>query len=94
MACPRWETKDGYEMQFGTNHLGHFLFTNLLLDLIKSSAPARIINVSSSGHLKGDIHFDDIHLKDNYTPFKSYFQSKIANVLFSKELAKRLEGEA
>lgn len=92
MACPRWETKDGFEMQFGINHLGHFLFTNLLLDLIKKSTPARIINVSSSAHLKGDIHFDDIHLKNDYAPFKAYRQSKIANVLFSKELAKRLEG--
>ncbi|PIK56141.1 putative retinol dehydrogenase 13-like isoform X3 [Apostichopus japonicus] len=92
MTCPRWMTKDGFELQFGTNHLGHFLFTNLLLDLIKKSSPARIVNLSSMAHQNGDIHFDDLMLEKDYTPLKSYCQSKLANVLFSRELARRLEG--
>lgn len=94
MWFPQWKTKDGFDIQFGTNHLGHFLLTNLLMDLIKKSAPARIINVSSFGHtlLKGTIRFDDINLEKNFSRFDAYFQSKLANVLFSLELSKRLTG--
>ncbi|XP_041916792.1 retinol dehydrogenase 11-like [Alosa sapidissima] len=92
MMCPKWKTEDGFEMQFGVNHLGHFLLTNSLLDLLKKSAPSRVVNVSSLAHEKGKIHFDDINLDKDYNPMKSYRQSKLANVLFSQELAKRLEG--
>ncbi|XP_070763490.1 retinol dehydrogenase 13 [Enoplosus armatus] len=92
MMCPKWKTNDGFEMQFGVNHLGHFLLTNLLLDLLRKSAPSRIIIVSSLAHEKGRIHFDDINLDKDYQREKSYRQSKLANVLFCRELATRLEG--
>lgn len=91
MMCPKWQTQDGFEMQFGVNHLGHFLLTNCLLDLLKKSAPSRIVNVSSLAHVKGKIHFDDINLDKHYDPRVSYRQSKLANVLFSRELAVRLQ---
>lgn len=92
MFCPYMETQDGYETQFGTNHLGHFLLTNLLLDKIKACAPSRIVNVSSHGHFYGEIDFDDLLGKKKYDSYKAYFQSKLANVLFTRQLAKRLQG--
>lgn len=92
MMCPKWTTEDGFEMQFGVNHLGHFLLTNCLLDLLKKSAPSRVVIVSSLAHEKGRIHFDDINLDKDYRREKSYRQSKLANVLFGKELAVRLQG--
>ncbi|XP_035686781.1 retinol dehydrogenase 13-like [Branchiostoma floridae] len=94
MACPRWETEDGFEMQFGVNHLGHFLLTNLLLDLLKKSAPSRVVTVSSLGHtFTSGIDFDDINYEKDYSSRESYRRSKLANVLFSRELARRLEGK-
>uniref|UniRef100_A0A336MUF0 CSON005967 protein n=1 Tax=Culicoides sonorensis TaxID=179676 RepID=A0A336MUF0_CULSO len=92
MACPKMLTKDGFEMQFGTNHLGHFLLTNLLLNQLKKSAPSRIVNVSSMAHLYGKINKIDINSEKSYNSVTAYSQSKLANVMFTRELAKRLEG--
>ncbi|HBB90496.1 MAG TPA: short-chain dehydrogenase [Bacteroidales bacterium] len=88
----RMETADGLEYQIGVNHFGHFLLTDLLLDLIKKSAPARIINVSSAAHVVGRINFEDLYLKKQFSARVSYAQSKLANVLFTYELAHRLAG--
>lgn len=115
MACPKGQTKDGFETQFGVNHLGHFLFTSLLLPRIRCSIPARIVNVSSLAHtsqlhnlkhthdlntyimifivyLGGTINFDDINHDNYYSSLAAYSQSKLANVLFSNELARKLQG--
>jgi NAD(P)-dependent dehydrogenase (short-subunit alcohol dehydrogenase family) len=92
------KTKDNFEMQFGTNHVGHFVLTNLLLDVLKESKPSRIVCVSSCFHHEsmgkpGVIDFDDINFeKRKYDGWTAYGQSKLANVLHAKELAKRLEG--
>ncbi|KAH8396958.1 hypothetical protein KR215_006815 [Drosophila sulfurigaster] len=90
--CPRMLTKEGFEMQLGVNHIGHFLLTNLLLDLLKKSSPSRIVNVSSLAHIDGSINFDDLNSEKSYSPRKAYGQSKLANILFTRELSKRLEG--
>ena len=88
----RMITADGYEMTFAVNHLGYFLLTVELLDLLKSSAPARIVNVASEAHRNSHINFDDLNLENGYSGWKAYAQSKLANVLFTRELARRLEG--
>jgi len=82
---------DGIEMTFALNHLVYFLLTNLLLDTLKASAPARIINVSSGAHTSGKIEFDNLQGERGYTP-RVYENSKLANILFTMELARRLEG--
>lgn len=94
MMCDEMKTEDGFEMQIGTNHFGHFLFTNLLLDKIKQSGPgSRIVTVSSLAHERGTIDLADLNYeKRGYSRIKAYQQSKLANVLFSNELARRLEG--
>ena len=96
MRCPQWKTEDGLEMQMGTNHFGHFLFTELVLPLVKKSAASgehpRIVIVSSLAHVwdPNGINFEDIHNEKNYDAKKVYGQSKLANILHAKELAKRL----
>ena len=93
MACPLTKTNDGFELQFATNHLGHFLLTLELLPLIRKGEKPRVVTVSSMAHKFGKIHFEDINFSHiPYRPFKSYNQSKLANLLFTKELA-RLETE-
>ena len=91
MRCPYWKTEDGFEMQLGVNHLAHYLLTNLLLDLLQRSQPSRIINVSSLSHTRGKIRFDDLQSEKEYNPGQAYAQSKLANVLFTRELSKKLE---
>lgn len=101
MACPFQLSEDGIELQFATNHLGHFLLTNLLLDKLKATAKetgiqGRIINVSSTAHRrapKEGIQFDKINDKSSYSPFQAYGQSKLANILHANELARRLKDE-
>lgn len=88
----RRETVDGLEMTLAVNHLAPFLLTNLLLDVIKNSAPARIVNVSSESHQSGSIKMDDLQGKKGYRSLNTYGQSKLAVVMFTYELARRLEG--
>jgi NAD(P)-dependent dehydrogenase (short-subunit alcohol dehydrogenase family) len=88
----RFVTADGFESTFATNHLGHFLLSNLLLDVLKASAPARVINVTSDAHKGAQIDFEDLMGEKKFSGFKAYGQSKLANVLFTYQLAKLLEG--
>ena len=91
MACPLERTVEGWEMQFATNHLGHFLLTNLLAPALRAGAPGRIVNLSSAGHRFSDVNLEDPHFNSrDYEKWSSYGQSKTANVLFSVELTKRL----
>jgi retinol dehydrogenase 14 len=85
-------SRDGYELTFAVNHLAHFLLTTELLDLIKVSSPARIVNVSSMVHYGAEIDFQDLMLEHNYDGYRAYEQSKLANVLFTTELTRRLDG--
>ncbi|KAM6912418.1 retinol dehydrogenase 12 isoform 1-T1 [Xenentodon cancila] len=92
MMCPYMKTVDGFEMHIGVNHLGHFLLTYLLIGLLKRSAPARIVVVSSLAHNFGWIRFHDLHSQGSYNSGLAYCQSKLANVLFARELAHKLKG--
>ncbi|XP_063837637.1 retinol dehydrogenase 13-like [Ostrinia nubilalis] len=92
MMCPKGETEDGFEIQFGTNHLAHFLLTMMLLPRIRNSTPARIVTVSSKAHTRYGINLEDPNYKNrSYSPAEAYSQSKLANVLFSRELATKLK---
>jgi NAD(P)-dependent dehydrogenase (short-subunit alcohol dehydrogenase family) len=91
MACPLARTTDGFELQFGTNHLGHFMFTCLLTPALIAAAPARVVNLSSAGHKFGSVDFDDPnYLQRDYEKWAAYGQSKTANALFSVGLNARL----
>lgn len=88
----RQESVDGIEYTWALNHLGYFLLTNLLLDRLTASAPARIVSVTSEAQRTGRIDFDDLQMTRRYSGFRAYSQSKLANILFTYELARRLEG--
>ena len=91
MACPYGETADGFEMQFGTNHLGHFLLTNRLMPLVEKGSNQRIVNLSSLAHHRDEVHFDDPNYDSrDYDKWESYGQSKTANVQFTVGLEQRL----
>jgi NAD(P)-dependent dehydrogenase (short-subunit alcohol dehydrogenase family) len=91
MAIPRRTTAEGFEMQLGTNHLGHFALTGLLLQPLLAAPAARVVNVSSTAHKPGRIDFDDLHGEKGYRKWLAYAQSKLANLLFTYELQRRLE---
>ncbi len=85
-------TDEGVEMQFFVNHLAYFLLTGLLLDVLRASAPARVVNVASTAHSRGVIDFDDLQLAEAYRGWQAYANTKLMNIVFTYELARRLEG--
>lgn len=91
MYTPRRTTADGFELQLGTNHLGHFALTGLLLDRLLPVAGSRVVTVSSTGHrIRAGIHFDDLQRERSYSRVAAYGQSKLANLMFTYELQRRL----
>lgn len=91
MALPYQKTADGFEMQFGTNHLGHFALTGLLLAPLLNTAGARVVTVSSGLHRSGEMDFDDLNWEKTYNKWGAYGRSKLANLLFAYELERKLE---
>ena len=94
MMPPLSRTKDGFELQFGTNHLGHFALTGLVLPSLLAAPGSRVVTVSSNGHKVGRIHFDDLQWEHGYRRMGAYAQSKLANLLFTYELQRRLAAAA
>jgi NAD(P)-dependent dehydrogenase (short-subunit alcohol dehydrogenase family) len=92
MFTPKSTTKDGFELQFGTNHLGHFAITGLLLDRVLAVPGSRVVTVSSIGHRAGRLRFDDLQWKRGYSRTGAYGRSKLANLLFTYEMQRRLTG--
>ncbi len=90
MALPYQKTAQGFEMQIGVNHLGHFALTAHLIELLMATEGSRVVSISSQGHRPGSIDFDDLNSERNYSPWPAYFQSKLANLLFTRELQRRL----
>jgi NAD(P)-dependent dehydrogenase (short-subunit alcohol dehydrogenase family) len=97
MACPKSYTKNGFETRFGVNHLGHFLLVSLLTERLKASTPSRIVFVSSGYSLimspQAGLDFDNLYAEKSYNPFKMYGLSKLANILFAKELSRRFKAD-
>ena len=93
MIPPYTLTKQGFELQFGTNHLGHFALTGRLLGILNNTPNSRVVTVSSLAHNMSKIRFDDLHFEKRYRPWKAYGQSKVANLLFTYELSRRLTAE-
>lgn len=91
MVPPLMRTKEGFEIQFGVNHLGHFLLTNLLLPIVTKTQNSRIVVLSSGAHRSGKIHFKDLNWEKDYSKFAAYSQSKLANLMFALDLNQKLE---
>jgi NAD(P)-dependent dehydrogenase (short-subunit alcohol dehydrogenase family) len=89
MACPQAKTADGFDLQFGTNHLGHFVFVNRLLPIVVNGDASRVVMLTSLGHRYDDLDFDDLNVEEDYTPFGAYHRSKTANILYAAELDRR-----
>jgi NAD(P)-dependent dehydrogenase (short-subunit alcohol dehydrogenase family) len=94
MAIPRRTTADGFEMQLGTNHLGHFALTGLILPALVARPRSRVVNVSSGAHRMGRMNFDDLMGERKYSPWRTYGQSKLSNLLFTSELQRRLDANS
>lgn len=92
LGCPRTLTAEGFEMHIGVNYVGHFLLVDCLMKLLKKSAPSRIVVVASYTHRWTSLQVDDLNSEKSYGRFNAYYHSKLANVMFTRSLAKRLEG--
>ena len=90
MAVPEARSEDGFELQLATNHLGHFLLTGLLIERVMATAGSRVVTISSGGHRMGQIDFEDLQWEHGYGRWRAYGRSKLANLLFTNELQRRL----